>query len=99
MRDLKSQSDDRETSQYAIRNLPSATAENEVTNRFDVKRKNQPIETNASETNIEAEAYYFSATAGARAKNLPIQILENAPKGKNKSGSFQALETVFLKSH
>ena len=29
-----------------------------------------------SETNIEAGAYYFSATAGAQAKNLPIQTLE-----------------------
>ena len=52
-----------------------------------------------SETNIEAKAYYFFATAGVQAKNLPIQTLENVLKGKNKSGSFQALETVFLKSH
>ena len=35
---------------------------------------------------------------GPLAKNIPIQTLENVLKDKNKSGSFQGLETVFLKS-
>ena len=38
-------------------------------------------------------------TLGPLAKNFPIQTLENVLKDKNKSGSFQVLETVFLKSH
>ena len=40
-----------------------------------------------------------SKTLGPLAKNLLIQTLETILKDKNKSGSFQALETVFLKSH
>ena len=56
--------------------MPSATAEKVVIKCSDVKTKSYPIETNASETNIEAGAYYFSATEGAQAKNLPIQTLE-----------------------
>ena len=44
--------------------------------------------------------YGHSKTLGPLAKNLPIQTLENVLKdNKKKSGSFQALETVFLKSH
>ena len=47
--------------------------------------KNQSIKTNASEKNNETKAYYFSTTAGAQAKNLPIQTLENVLKGNDKS--------------
>ena len=43
--------------------------------------------------------YGHSKTLGPLAKNLLIQTLENVLKDKNKSGSFQALEAVFLKSH
>ena len=34
--------------------------------------------------NIEAKAYYFFATAGAQANQLPTQTLENAFKGNDK---------------
>ena len=68
-----------------LRNLPSATAENEVTNRSDVKRKNQPIETNAPKKNDEAKADYFSATAGVQANKISIQTLENSFKGNDKA--------------
>ena len=51
---------------------------------FRCETKNQPIETNASEKDNEAKAYYFSATAGAQANKLPTQTLENAFKGNDK---------------
>ena len=67
-----------------LHKLSSATAENEVTNCSDMKTKNQPIETNASEKNNESKADYFSATAVAQANKIPIQTLENAFKGNDK---------------
>ena len=81
-------------SQSAVRNCGERS-----NNYFRHETKSQPIETNTSEKNNEAKANYFSATAGLQAKNLPIQTLENAIKCKNKSGTFQELESVFLKSH
>ena len=58
-RGLKSQCDDRGTSQSDVCNC------GECSNKmFRCETKNQPIETNASEKNNEAKADYFSATAG-----------------------------------
>ena len=47
--------------------------ENVEARRSDVKEINRPIKTNASETNDEAKADYFSATAGVQAKDLLTQ--------------------------
>ena len=58
--------------------------ENEITRRSDVKPKNQPIETNASEKNNKAKADYFSATAGEQANKPSTQTLENAFKGNDR---------------
>ena len=84
----------RGTSQSAVHNCGEWS-----NSTFWSKTKTQSIETYASEKNNEAKADYLSAMAGEQADKLPIQTLENALKGKNKNGSFQALEIVFLKSH
>ena len=59
MRGQKSQIDDRETLQFAIRNCGESSNEN-----FRCENQNQSIKTNAADKKIEAETYYFSATAG-----------------------------------
>ena len=68
MRGLKSQSDNRETSQSVVRNCGERSHK-----MFRRETKNQPIETNASEKNNEAKADYFFATAGEQANKPPIK--------------------------
>ena len=58
--------------------------ENVDTKCSDVNPKVNRLRQNASEKNIEAKAYYFSATAGAQANKIPTQTLENAFKGNDK---------------
>ena len=58
--------------------------ENVVTICSNVKPKVNRLRQNVPEKNIEAKAYYFSATAGAQANKLPNQTLENTFKGNDK---------------
>ena len=80
----KSQIDDRETSQFSVRNCGESSNE-----KFRCENQNQPIKTNTAEKKIEAETYYFSATAGEKANKLPIQTFENTLKGKTKMDRFR----------
>ena len=84
-----------------LRSLSSVTVEKVVTRCFVMKPKVNRLRQKASEQNIEAKAYYFSATAGAQANKLPTKTLENAFKVMISLNKWwiQALEKIFLKNH